>query len=504
MKNLIFISLIIFSLCQCAENKHIAPIVSTPCGTFEGEFSADGNAEIFLGVPFAEPPIDSLRFMPPQKLKPFDGVKKCLQLPCSPMQPAPQINNCWTLDFQIPASPICEDCLYLNIWKPSGCNNDKLPVMVWIPGGGFVSGSGTLPIYSGENSAKKGVIFITLSYRVGIFGFFTHPELSERSPLKTSGNCGILDQVAALQWINENIEYFGGDKNNVTLVGQSAGAYSINALMVSPLAKNLFQKAILQSGGMVSKNPILSQSYADAEKYCLEFCEKNNLTLNDLIKMPAEKLLQLPFYQGITIDDKIVLNPRKAFENSQQNCKNIISGYTSQDGCNFSPYLNFKDYKFSLMLSSKYVDLQWFNELKDSTDSAAFQLQKIRNRLYGFGLESWLLAHFNALSGGNSYFYFFDRVPGGENNYGAFHSSEIAYALNNLDKWNYNFTENDKILSQNMNDYWINFAKTGNPNSENLPNWNKYQIDNPTILNLDTVIYTSDFKDYKYCKILDN
>ena len=504
MKNLIFAIFLATCFIQCAENKDVNPTIKTPYGIYEGVYSCDNSVEIFWGVPFAEPPVGNLRFQPPQKCQPFDGIKKCLQPPSSPMQPKPQVNNCWTLDFQIPESPISEDCLYLNIWRPAQMqDNQKLPVMVWIHGGGFVSGSGTLPIYGGETSAKNGVIFITLSYRVGIFGFLAHPQLTENSQFNTSGNYGILDQIEALKWIKENIEFFGGDKDNVIVLGQSAGAYSINALMVSPLAKNLFNKAILQSGGMVSKFPFLSQNIQAAENYGVDFCQKNGLSLEQLKTMPAEDLLKYPFYQGVTIDNKVVCNPREIFEKGEQNCKTIITGYTETDGCNFEPYLNAEKYKQLLMISSKSDDKEWIKCLVPFDDSTAANLQKIRNRLSGFGFESFFLAHLNSLIGGNSYMYFFKRIPGGKNKYGAFHSSEIAYVLGNLDKWDYNFTENDKKLSQNLNNYWINFAKNGNPNSDNLVNWPKFSVENQEVLNIDTVFNVSKFGDLKYCKIME-
>ena len=206
-----------------------------------------------MGVPFAAPPVGDLRWKAPQPVAAWEGVRACVTPPASAIQAPPKPFMCWSKEFMAPESPLREDCLYLNVWTTAKTAQDKMPVMVWIHGGAFTGGSGTVPLYDGEAMSRKGVVFVTINYRLGILGFLAHPELSAESELKTSGNYGILDQIAALKWVKENIAAFGGDPNNVTIDGQSAGAFSVNMLVVSRLAKGLFQKAIAQSGGMFGR-----------------------------------------------------------------------------------------------------------------------------------------------------------------------------------------------------------------------------------------------------------
>lgn len=459
-------------ICQCQDKGLVSPKVKTSSGIVCGKISEDKQTEMFFGVPFAEPPVGELRFQAPKKIQKRQGEIKCTEMPPSAMQNNPAPYECWDMDFQIPPSPISEDCLYLNIWKPAKvAENEKLPVLVWIHGGGFVTGSGTIPLYGGETFAQNQTVYVTINYRVGIFGFLAHRDLAAESPLNTSGNYGILDQIEALKWINENIEKFSGDKNNITIAGQSCGSYSVNALMVSPLAKGLFNKAILQSGGFTSEKPMFTLPYQEAENYGEQFLQKRNLTIEKLRQMPADSVQKLPFYQSvIAIDEKVVPTPKTVFEKGQQNCKTIISGYTETDGCNFDPIEN--------------------------------EAQKVKNRLIGFGYENWLIAKLNAETGGKSYLYMFRHLPPDEKRYGVFHSSELGYALGTLKFWHRNFKDEDYVLSKNMNAYWREFVKTGNPNFENAPEiWEEF----PRCINFDTKIYMSDFQDEKECEeILQN
>jgi para-nitrobenzyl esterase len=266
-------------------------VVETQQGQIMGTTSADQAVHIFKGIPFAAPPVGDLRWQTPRPVSDWQGIKDCTSFSASPIQNNPEPFLCWTEEFIAQPEPLSEDCLYLNVWTTAKAKEEKQPVFVWIYGGGFSSGSANCDIYDGEEMARQGVVFVSINYRVGIMGFMAHPELSKEADYGTSGNYGLLDQVAALQWVQENIAAFGGDPEMVTIAGQSAGAYSVNALITSPLAKGLFAQAILQSGGMLSGRPI--EDMTAAENMGLDFMEKVGATsLSDLRAMPASSLQQ--------------------------------------------------------------------------------------------------------------------------------------------------------------------------------------------------------------------
>ncbi|MBE7179119.1 MAG: carboxylesterase family protein, partial [Mucilaginibacter polytrichastri] len=211
------------------------PKLKIDAGWISGIKSADGDITSFKGIPFAEPPVAQLRWKAPRPVKPWAGLRKCDAFGASPMQGNPAPFSMWTKEFLIPDEPISEDCLYLNVWSGAKNGSEKRAVLVWIYGGGFVSGGSAVPIYDGEALARQGVVVVSINYRVGIFGFFAHPELTKESGRNASGNYGLMDQIAALKWVQKNIAAFGGDPQKVTIAGQSAGSMSVNALVASPL-----------------------------------------------------------------------------------------------------------------------------------------------------------------------------------------------------------------------------------------------------------------------------
>ena len=260
-------------------------------GIISGIAGTDSSVKIFKGIPFARPPVGDLRWKPPVPPEHWEGIRKCDTFPASAMQAKPAPFAMWSKEFMAPEEPLSEDCLYLNVWTAARYQQDKLPVIVWIHGGAFTGGSGSVPLYDGEEMAKKGVVYITINYRLGIFGFLAHPELSKESPDKVSGNYGILDQIAALQWVKKNATAFGGDTARITIAGQSAGSISVNALMVSPLAKGLFHRVIAQSGGMFSSS--FSTNLADAEKSGNDLLNQLKVkSISELRSMPAEVLVK--------------------------------------------------------------------------------------------------------------------------------------------------------------------------------------------------------------------
>ena len=248
------------------------PIVKTQSGLVKGVLNADKSVLSFKGIPFAAPPVGNLRWRAPQEPLPWDGVRQADRFGASAIQIKQGSRNPWTKEFMV-QNEISEDCLFLNIWTPGQSSGKKRAVLVYIHGGGFVEGSGGVDVYDGEELSKKGIVVVTINYRLGVLGFLAHPELSAESPHQVSGNYGILDQLAALQWIHRNIASFGGDPSRVTIAGQSAGASSINALILAPQAAGLFHGAITESGTKLMNASQNIPSLADAEKLGLKYAK---------------------------------------------------------------------------------------------------------------------------------------------------------------------------------------------------------------------------------------
>jgi para-nitrobenzyl esterase len=402
------------------------------------------------------------------------------------MQGKPAPFFCWSEEFLIPAEPISEDCLYLNVWTPALTAKDKLPVIVWIHGCGFTGGSGTVPLYDGEAMAHKGVVFVTINYRLGIFGFLAHPELSAEAEGGVSGNYGILDQIAALQWVRKHIAAFGGDPARVVIAGQSAGAMSVNMLVVSPLAKGLFSGAIAQSGGMFAKSSGLGSDLKTAETAGKQLTDLLGTDIHGLRQLPADSLLNLRARFGVNIDNVVIPDVGGAFEQGHFNDVPLITGWNADDGVSFAPPLPAQQYRAQTQAQYGEKAGPFLNIFRGDTDDEASRSQKLIGQLF-FGWNNYRWASLQAEKGHHpAYLYYFKRIPPGEPNFGAFHSAEFAYALHTLSKWNRPFTEADYALEALMSQYWVNFAKTGNPNAEGLPQWNAFKPGSPEVLAFDS------------------
>ena len=269
-------------------------LVKTNYGLVEGYVTAN-KIHVFKGVPYAAPPVGQNRWKAPLPLASWSGKKVCREYGPNAMQDKPAPFRGYTEEFMPPVEPISEDCLYLNIWTNNTNKNTKKGVLVWIHGGAFMGGGSAVPIHDGEALAQKGILLVSINYRVNAFGFLAHSELSAESPTKTSGNFGLLDQIAALRWVKENIQQFGGDPNNITIAGQSAGSMSVNCLVSSPLAIGLFQKAIAESGACFTNgNPLIkTPSMQQEEQEGINFLKKCNVSsIQELRALPAEVILQ--------------------------------------------------------------------------------------------------------------------------------------------------------------------------------------------------------------------
>lgn len=486
-KILILIIIPLWFACNSGQKPEIIDVnsVKIKSGLISGKITEDRAVNIFMGIPFAAPPVGDLRWKAPQPVEAWEGIRACVESPPSAMQAPPKPFMCWSKEFMASESPISEDCLYLNVWSTAKTNQDKLPVMVWIHGGAFTGGSGTVPLYNGEGMARKGVVFVTINYRLGIFGFLAHPQLSEESDLKVSGNYGILDQIAALRWVKENIAAFGGDPGNVTIAGQSAGSFSVNMLVVSPMAKGLFSKAIAQSGGMFFKKPDSEQTLKAAEERGLQLTEEMGISsIAGLRAIPSDSLLKIHSPVGIVIDRVVIPPVYETFAAGKQNDVSLISGWNADDGVSFGPPPTASQFKAGA--KNQYGDKadQYLQFFPANSDDEAGQSTKLISQLR-FGWHNYAWARMQATHGtGKAYLYYFKRVPPGEPDYGAFHSAEFGYALHTLKLWDRPFTEVDFKLEETMSSYWVNFARTGDPNGEGLPIWPAFNDENPEVIEL--------------------
>jgi para-nitrobenzyl esterase len=461
-------------------------IVKTDAGAVSGLANKEGDITIFKGIPFAAPPVGNLRWKAPQPVQPWIGVRKCEAFGPSPMQPSPAPFNVWTEEFLIPKEPISEDCLYLNVWTGAKSGKEKRPVLVWIYGGGFNSGGSAVPIYDGEAIAKRGIVFVSFNYRVGIFGFFAHPELTKESGYNASGNYGLLDQIAALRWVQKNIAAFGGDPSNVTIAGQSAGSMSVNCLVASPLAKGVFNKAIAESGASFTRS---NASLQKAEEDGLKVQQRLNASsLADLRNLPAETLLKQPMsvrgpiIDGYVLPDAIV----NIFQAAKENNVALLTGWNEDEGIMGAPK-NAADFRKQVAQQYGSDSVTFLKYYPAGTDAEAARSQLNLARDMIFGAQNYTWANLQSSQGRRVYVYRFTRkVPatGEYVKYGAFHTGEVAYAYDNLRFVNRPFEPVDKTLATVMSQYWVNFIKTGNPNGTGLPEWPAYDTNNKMVMEL--------------------
>ena len=467
------------------------PIVQTNVGKVAGY--KDGSINVFKGIPFAAPPVGNLRWKAPQPVQAWSGVKNCIQFGASPVQAEPIPFMCWSEEYLIPKKPIDEDCLYLNVWTKN--NKVKKPVLVYIYGGGFRSGGAGCAIYDGKELAKKDIVVVTINYRVGVFGFLAHPELTKESGYGASGNYALLDMIAALKWVKQNIASFGGDPDQVTISGQSAGAFAVNHLCATPLAKGLFKRAIAESGGSVLTSSLRpTTNLSQAEKMGLDFA--NNFKANsidELRKVSAQEILQSNVGLSYPIEDGYVLpnSIGDIYANGKQNDVALILGWNFDDKVTGPPV---KAEAYKLQLEKQYGNnadkiLQHYPATNDSI--AAISQDNLSRDAF-FGVQGYAWANAQLKKGKSKVFvYNFNRkLPyySAATNFGAFHTAEVPYVFNNLKTVNRPFQEDDIQLADKMSNYWVNFVKTGNPNGDSLTNWPAYTSDKDTVIILDKQI----------------
>ncbi|MBS1526666.1 MAG: carboxylesterase family protein [Bacteroidetes bacterium] len=463
-------------------------LVKTQYGIISGQFNSSHNVYSFKGVPYAAPPVGKLRWREPMAVKPWAGILKCDHFRASAIQADPLPNPPWTEEFMPAPGQISEDCLYLNVWTGAKKAGEKRPVIVWIHGGAFVAGSGSVPVYDGEEMARKGVVFVTINYRLGILGFLAHPQLSAESEHHVSGNYGILDQIAALKWVKKNIAAFGGDADNVTIDGQSAGSCCVNTLIASPLAKGLFKRGIAESGQFFAANQCLTLKEAEEEgKKLMEAKHANSVT--EMRKLSTDELLKddymrLPVVDNYLLPDQI----DRIFEKGQELPADLIIGYNEGDEF-VDDIISAKDYRAQIQKLYGDKAESFLKDYPGSTDQEAARSQKYLSRDKTFAWLNYKWAQLQ-ITKGRVWYYYFDRVPPGTPRFGAFHSAEVPYSLGTLSHWNRPFTAIDAKLSSIMNNYWINFAKTGNPNGKALPEWTLFSQSPTKVIQLGDTVKT--------------
>ena len=457
----------LFALCagvlSCLALSAQVPVLTVEGGEVSGVPSETPNVCIYKGIPYAAPPIGDLRWKQPQPVKPWKGIRQCDTFGAASLQGDLTPGSFYWKEFYQGGDPKrSEDCLYLNVWTPAaGKPEAKLPVIFWIHGGAYMGGYGHEIEFGGDAYAKKGVILVTINYRLGMCGFLAHPLLTAENNSKGSGNYGLFDQLAALKWVKRNISAFGGNPDNITVMGQSAGAGSVQALISSPLTKGLIQRAIIQSGGGLG-GIISAKSLKEAEKQGSDMWKAAGIsTLEEMRAYPAEKFQEvlmkymqqqksfgLPY--SPCVDGELLTAPLdETARNGQELDIPYLIGYTSED-----------------MMPEVMK--------KAATDWSLLLEQQGRKPAYVYCFSRDLPG---------------EDMPSSQGAFGdmkgAFHSSELWYMFGTLGKCWRPMEKADYELSERMVSYWTNFAKTGNPNGEGLPQWEPCTKANPHIQTLD-------------------
>lgn len=488
MKKLAVLLLVAISNIALAQND--GPIVKIANGTLQGVNEASG-IHSYKGIPYAQPPVGDLRWKEPQAPMDWEGIKHADHFGPQAMQ-APIYS-----DMQFRSAGKSEDCLYLNVWTPAKTSKEKLPVLVYFYGGGFMAGDGSEYRYDGESLAKKGIVTVTINYRLGVFGFFAHPELTKESEHKSSGNYGLMDQHAALLWVQKNIAAFGGDPNHVTIAGESAGSMSVCAQVTSPLSKGLFVGAIAESGSVLGTfTPV---SLNKAEDIGVKFTQKiGAISLEDMRKIPADSLLKLSAGSHFPSDiDGYFLpeSPKIIFDEGLEMHVPLLVGWNSAEvdyhGIIGNDDVTINNYKAALQKLYNGHAEDAFKHYPAATNTdvkvAATNLAADRFIVY----NTWKFAQMQAKTGEKPvYQYLFAHmrpamVNGQKdgNTIGAAHASEIEFALGNLatDKV-YAWTDDDYKVSATMENYFANFIKDGNPNGSGLAHWPMLQLNAPKVM----------------------
>lgn len=504
MSNVTFISRILLSTVALFSMAN-APAYANPEATVtQGKLTGkqDGLVKAFLGIPYAAPPVEKLRWRAPQPAALWRGVRDATKFGDSCIQNLlPNGRPPWTPEYVVHGE-VSEDCLSLNVWTPAKVG-DRKPVLVWIHGGGFNEGSGSVPIYNGSALAGRDIVVVTVNYRLGALGFLAHPELSREASAngEVGANFGLQDQIAALKWIQGNIAAFGGDPGNVTIAGQSAGSMAVHSLVSSPLAKGLFGRAIAQSG-LPGALPI--PTLAQAEKVGLELSSvKGAKSLADMRALPAAAFISAAenpsaIRFGAIIDGKLLpASPAEILDARTFNDVPMMVGQTSDEGSAFPGYGagDVASYKAYMARSFGDEAIRFEKLYPSATEAVRSKSVKDAARDRGLALiDNWATTRIVKGRTPVYVYYFSHPEPGeGSDKFGAFHSSEIPYVLSTLDMSpERNFTYLDRQISLTMSSYWVNFVRNGNPNSLGLPVWSPVSTTNVSLMEFGSKVASRD------------
>ncbi len=456
----------------------------------------DIEVRVYRGIPYGASTAGNNRWRPPQKVGPWDGIRVCKQFGDSCLFTPYGPDSLWHGKEWSDVAEQSENCLHLNVWTAAKSAAEKRPVMVYIHGGGLTRESGSVPAYGGSILAKKGVVAVSINYRLGPFGFMAHPDLTKESEHHSSGNYGVLDQIAALKWVQRNIGAFGGDPNNVTIVGESAGSWSVCLLTASPLAKGLFHKGIGQSGGGFGA----MISLQDAEKGGIAFAKKigskyKPASLKQLRALSAKDVLdkysktrgrRTSFnVDGWILPDEV----RVIFEQGKQNRVDVIVGSNKDEGSTFvgswgpDTLEMYKKYAQRIYgdLAEKFLEVY---PASDDAEAWSAFVASTGDSWFSWDMRTW--ARQTKTVNKKAYQYYFTRVQPNPKTtkFGAYHGAEIVYAMGNFHLASFTPEEADKRLHAAMSGYWINFAKTGDPNGKGLPKWPAYDMESESYMEL--------------------
>jgi para-nitrobenzyl esterase len=476
-----------------------------------------GGLTVYKSVPFAAPPVGDLRWRAPHPPLPWAGTRRADTFGPIAMQTGVSVPGA-------PPEPVSEDCLTLNVWTPATSGTEKLPVLVWIPGGGFTQESASMPLYWGDGLATRGVIVVTINYRVGLLGFLAHPELSRESGHDSSGNYGLLDQIAALAWIKRNVASFGGDPGRVTIWGQSAGSMAVNLLMASPLARGLFQRAIGQSGGFfvppAATGSPEGKFLKGAEEQGVRLAAELGATsLAALREIAPEQFLKdglagttLPIVDGYVVPE----DPYATFAAGRQNDVPLLIGSNADEG---RPMLAGRDVRLATFgedigkdfgstvvreLAEEYLTIN-----PAATDREAREARAAFERDLRFGWDVWTWARLQATTGRSEVFYYhFAHVPpyppdSPFADWGAGHWAELRYVFDHLGQEPWAWGDADRALAYALTTYWTNFAKGGDPNDNDVLVWPRFTTVSERVLHVDDTVTVGGVPNLDGLRLLD-
>ena len=512
------------------ENRHPAQtdVITVAQGQVRGVKNKDETVEVFAGIPYAKPPVGELRWKAPQPAEKWSDVRECDTF--APMSMQPRNHPIYDTLTQLVGfhrfaitprdnyiGTMSEDSLYLNIWRPVQ-TDENTPVLFFIHGGSLTSGETWYSEYNGESLAKKGVIVVNCAYRLGVFGYYANAALQREDDHGTTGNYGLLDQIAALQWVHDNIASFGGDPDNITIAGESAGSSSVNALCVSPLAKGLFKRAIAESSGICGKAPYhtfrtLRGALQTGRNIQEEFGAE---TVDDLRNVPADELVNTKYHNNSMCTDgyAIIEEPYYTYLKHENNEEALLNGFNAHESDVFTYMhkIDAENYEAAISdvlgsYAAEAVKLyppeeqskEYSLALVEAGGSAKGSLNKIIS-------VAWInYSHYvwsNALADEDRdvYLYYFTKDNG---SLGSNHAGELPYAYGNLRYHAKLYDETDFALTEAMQQYWVNFIKTGDPNGEGLPEWPRFNDDRTKVMELGTNTAVTELPDQKLLAILD-